>query len=148
MPTALYNMFLWAAIKHNVSISLLMGICFIESGLDVRAINIRDGKGGRNSYGICQIQYRTARQMGMARDRHCEIGASNECGLVKYPALNVEYAAIYLSYQFNRYKNRRDRAVSAYNAGSFSPKNWRYVRKVETAAKGYLSLIRSQGEVK
>lgn len=129
MSIALYNIFLSAAIKHGISLYLLMAVCSVESGLDVKAVNLNDGIGSRASYGICQVQYRTARHLGMKESHHCEEKNVKKCKLMK-PEINIDYAARYLVRQLVRYRFDEAKALSAYNAGSYSTKNPQYVHKV------------------
>lgn len=105
-PNELAIMFLSITASHGLPPGLLESVCYVESKHVVQAINKHDGS-SRNSYGICQIQNRTAREMGFK-------GSITQ---LMEPQNNIEYAARYLSYQLQRYKGDYAKAVTAYNAG-------------------------------
>lgn len=138
MSLYLYSLFLSAAIRYSISVNLLIGLCSTESRLDMNAINYNDGQPGVHSYGLGQIQYPTARHMGYKRDRHCTGYHINKCGLLK-PEINLDLSAKYLKYQLDRYKGNINKALSAYNAGTFTNKNFKYVKEVlKRADKDYV----------
>lgn len=124
-----YYLFVTYAAKYGLSVSLLMGVCSVESSLDPTVINYNDGGEGNHSYGLCQLQYSTARELGYPKDRFCVRGPITKCGLLR-PERNIEYAAQYLASQMNKYRGDERKAVSAYNAGIASTHNSAYVRKV------------------
>lgn len=129
MNSLLMVLFTTIAAQYQIPTAVLVGVCAVESGLDLNAIAYHDGGLNRHSFGVCQVQYTTAREMGFHRDRHCETKKLNKCSLLE-PAVNIQYAAQYLSYQLTRYKGDLNKALSAYNAGSYSKKNTKYVKKV------------------
>lgn len=94
------------ALAVGVPPQLLIAICSVESGLNPYVTNFHDG--GRHSHGLCQVQTRTARWLGCAR---------NAEQLYK-PAINAKCAAEYLRYQLKRYKGYEPYAVAAYNTGT------------------------------
>ena len=100
----------------------------VESSGRTEVINYNDGPGG-HSYGECQVQYPTARELGYARDIYCseKSKAPKKCGLLKR---SKEYGSKYLSKQLKRYNGDWTKAISAYNAGSYTKKNRKYVQKV------------------
>lgn len=116
---------LLAAKKAGVSGALLLAVCTHESNLK-NVMRPRDGNGP--SYGICQIKYETAKQMGFK-------GQAKD---LMVPRINAKYAAIYLRYQYIRYHGNACKAVAAYNSGSFleseyhpgQPKNLKYLNCV------------------
>lgn len=107
-----------AATTAQVSFDLLRAICTVESGLNPKALNPKDG--GSASHGMCQIKYTTAKTVGYR-------GTEKELYNVKTNAL---YAAKYLKYQLQRYKGDWLKATSAYNRGSYHPSNHKYVKRV------------------
>lgn len=113
----------FALVSHNVSLptGLLSAVCYVESKHKVDAMHLDDGNS--NSVGICQIKLSTARWLGFK---------GTEADL-KNPKTNIHYAAKYLKYQLKRYGNDINKAISAYNAGSFKKSNHKYVNKVITA---------------
>lgn len=100
-------LFLSIAAAHGLPPGLLESVCYVESGHKVTAVRRHDGS-SRTSFGICQIQLRTARFVGFRGNVH---------GLME-PRNNVEYAARYLKYQISRYHGDYSKAVSAYNQGT------------------------------
>lgn len=97
---------------------LLEAVCYVESEHDVLAINKKDGKSP--SYGICQVKYETAKELGFNGTRE----------QLMLPNRNIYYAAKYLRKQMNRYNGRTCWAVQAYNRGSAHDCNGRYVLAV------------------
>lgn len=95
------------ALDEGVPPDLLVAVCSIESSLNPYVTNFNDG-GGRNSHGLCQVQYRTAKWLGCAKT-------------VKdlyTPAVNARCAAKYIYYQLRRYDHYWPYAIAAYNSGS------------------------------
>lgn len=100
----------------------LIAICNVESGMQ-NVHSWRDG--GSPSFGVCQIKAKTA--AWIAGHKNVTFNSLN------VPSVNAYYAAKYLEFQMRRYPvpYRMDCAISAYNAGSCSMKNFKtYVRKV------------------
>lgn len=117
--------------------TLLLAICFIESGGDPLAFNYKDGKGVNNhSFGYCQVTYRTALELGFPPQKGClrdfrgRIGRSSEACSLFDRGINMEYAKMYLMKQVVRYNKDYNKAISAYNAGSYFRSNRKYVLKV------------------
>lgn len=116
---------------NDKAAKILISICWVESSHRPRAKKLLDGNSP--SYGLCQIKYRTAHWMGYR-------GTPN--GLLD-PSTNATYAARYLKYQLLRYARYGDeltkmsytKSISAYNAGRFTTKNSKYVRKVYDASR-------------
>ena len=123
--------------RYRIPRRLLLSVCRIESGLDVLAYSYLDGKGDRNhSFGICQVTYETAKIVGWKEDTRCreDFRAANgrgysSCSLFGLKT-NLNLAAKYLSMQLNRYRENTRKAVSAYNAGTYTVKNRKYVDKI------------------
>lgn len=117
-----------AAKAAKVSAALLLAICTHESGL--RNVKVQHD-GGSPTYGVCQVKYETAKQLGFK-------GLPED---LMNPAVNAKFAARYLAYQESRYGSENWCVLSsAYNAGSFSeskvmpgyPRNLKYVRHVQS----------------
>lgn len=109
-----------AARAYDVPVNVLHSVITVESGYRPRAIN----KTARiRSYGLTQLTIDTA---------------WHHCGLPKAkimdPRSNIFCGAKVLSYQLRRYRGNIDKALSAYNAGTFTRTNRNYVRKVRSAA--------------
>lgn len=102
----------------GVDPKVLISICKVESDLNVTATNFNDG--GSHSHGLCQIKLSTARMVGFTGD----------VKLLYQPEINAIYASKYLKYQLDRYSGDYLKAVSAYNAGTYTTKNKSYVKKV------------------
>lgn len=111
--------------KIGISGHLLLAICIHETGLQNVVV---PNDHGTPTYGVCQIKSGTARDLGYEGE---------DKGLMD-PQTNVKYAAMYLKKQLKRYQGNVNKAISAYNAGSFKessiypgvPRNLRYLNGV------------------
>src|SRR5690348_13927727 len=45
--------------KEGAPSDIMSAICWVESKHNHKALNKKDGNGGRDSNGLCQVQYRT-----------------------------------------------------------------------------------------
>lgn len=106
-------------LDNGIPQGLLQTICEVESNLNPHAVVERDGIGGRTSYGVCQVQLRTARHFSPS------ISATE----LLDPFTNARIAGLYLRSQYERY-GRWDRAIVAYNRGSSTTGLNSYSRKV------------------
>lgn len=107
---------------------LLVAICRVESGLKPYVTNFADGS-HRNSHGLCQVQTRTA----------LELGCIKKVADLYRPEINARCAAMYLKKHLERFGCKR-LAVAAYNAGASRVAywmrkygrtfNWEYTNKV------------------
>lgn len=93
------------SVLQGIPEGLLESICYKESNLNVKAINLFDGK--THSYGVCQVKLETAKFMGFKGDGKA----------LQDPETNITYAAKYLKYQHRRYGSWI-KAIGAYNRGS------------------------------
>ncbi len=109
------------------SLITIIAICLVETNLK-NVTNLNDG--GSPSYGICQIKERTARSMDFTTTRNN----------LKNIDFNLMVAKKYFESQFHRYKSD-DKAISAYNAGHFSIRNSKYVRRVKRQRQRLIGLI-------
>ena len=104
------------ATKYSLKAVLLASIVHQESSLNPKAIN---DTARPYSYGLGQL---------------IESTALGTCGLKKKdimdPDKNLDCTAKYLSYQINRYPGNVGKAISAYNAGTFTKRNRQYVDDV------------------
>lgn len=123
-------------IDNGIPTGLLQAICEVESNLNPIAVVEKDGVGGRASYGVCQVQHRTARHFS----------PSISTTELLDPFTNARIAALYLKWQYKRY-GRWDRAVVAYNRGSSTTGVNSYSRKVDHAQRMLLSARTSTGLV-
>lgn len=105
-----------AADRNKIQRSLLHAVVRQESNYKPDAIN-HDAP--VKSYGLAQLTINTA------KDR---------CGLsphqIMNPIANINCAAKYLAWQIKRYKGDEFKAISAYNNGSFTKKNFNYTWSV------------------
>ncbi len=120
--------FIEAAESNQIDLKLIRALCWIESSHKVRAKAIFDQKNlnkkGATSYGVCQIQYETAKWMGYS-------GTAKQ---LMNPHTNTYYAAKMLKYWLVKSKGNWQLAVSAYNRGHYK-KSLRvaYVAKIGIA---------------
>lgn len=122
------TLFNGAAEEYGIDEKLLRAVCWVETGHNVKAIRMNDGKPGLHSYGICQVQLGTARLMGFK-------GSVRSLGK---PYHNIRMAAAYIRYQLKRYHGDHRKAIIAYNRGSYRstvPYTDRYIANVFTAYK-------------
>lgn len=115
-----------AAEQNGVDVKLLRALCWVESGHRVYASNKNDGPDGKNSHGICQIKYKTARWLGYK-------GTVKDLYKLEN---NTYYAAKYLHYNLSRYRGNWKKAVTAYNRGHYEHSyglNNSYVSKIAIA---------------
>lgn len=106
-----------AELWFDIPQGLLEAICFTESTHNPVALTPKDG-GPHTSVGLCQVQVRTARELGFR-------GTEED---LMHPGVNSMYAAKYLSKQASRYKSWIH-AISAYNVGSLKRKNGKYINQ-------------------
>ena len=108
------------AAKHGLQALLLASIVHQESTLKPDAVNKHSHP---YSYGLGQLIESTAKE---------------KFGLYKKDILDIEKnldcTARYLASQLDRYQGDEDKAISAYNAGSYSTKNKKYVDLVHQKA--------------
>lgn len=125
-PAQLDLSFDLASRLSRVDPRLLRAVCWAESSHLPTTVVRRDGTDKRNSYGICQLKLRTARDMGFT-------GTAKD---LMQPHLNIYYAAQYLAFQLKRYHGNVKKAIKAYNRGHYSGRlNCEYVRRVLKAYK-------------
>jgi soluble lytic murein transglycosylase-like protein len=105
-----------AAAHHGIDTQLFRAIVLVESHFDPQAKN---DKAPVWSYGIGQLTKATA-------IHRCKLSPDK----IMDPVLNAECAAKVLAYQIDRYGGDRRKAVSAYNAGTYTERNVEYVEKV------------------
>jgi soluble lytic murein transglycosylase-like protein len=135
------NMILSIAKMVKVPGALLLAICMQETGLN-NTYHTNDGNS--TSFGVCQIKFQTARNIGYK---------GSAMGLM-VPSTNARWAAEYLKYQIDRYDGDWCMAVAAYNAGSFNnskvmpgyPRNLKYVRGVQRKLASNLRSMISCGQ--
>lgn len=103
---------------------LQSALCFVESTHRAHVVNKDDGKS--SSIGLCQIKLATARMMGFK-------GTAEQ---LKDPKINAYYSAKYLRWQLDRYDWHLDKAIAAYNSGTFIPG-----KKNFAVNQGYLDAV-------
>lgn len=113
--------------KFKLPKRLLKALCYTESRLNPKVVNMYDG--GSPSYGLCQIKAGTAKSLGF----------NGRIKSLYDPYVNAHLAAKYLRYQFDRYNGDWTKAVAAYNRGHAGVKimNIKYVNKVFTQVLQY-----------
>jgi len=114
------------AVTQGAPADIMSAICWVESKHNHKALNKSDGNGGRDSNGLCQVQFRTAQWLGYK---------GSVQGLFD-PKTNVKYASKYLVYLLKRENDNIYNAIVSYNAGSVilnkkgHPINQQYLNKV------------------
>lgn len=106
-----------AAVAHGVNPELFHALVMVESTFKPNAVN-RTAR--IKSYGLAQLTIDTAWH-------HCKLSKEE----IMEPAKNLNCGAKVLSHQLRRYKGDVDKALSAYNAGTYTPKNAIYAKKVK-----------------
>lgn len=101
------NMVKAAEIKYELPDGLLDAVKHVESSGNHRAIVKKDGKSGKTSYGLFQIQYASAKTVGYK-------GAASA---LMDPEVNIEYGAKYLKWLLDTHGNNVAWALSCWNYG-------------------------------
>ena len=102
-----------AAKAYKIDPLLFHSVIIVESNYKPNVVN----KTVKTwSYGLAQVTKESAKFYCRLED-------------VLNPRQNLLCGAKILRHQLDRYHNT-DKALSAYNAGSYTPKNWMYVKKV------------------
>ena len=114
-----------AAKEVGVPADLLYGICQAESRLKPNEYVFSDGGIGNHAIGMCQVLVETAKELGLRDDRchddfRYRAAERNHSGCKLFgPYTNAKAAARYLLRQINRYNGDLNKAIAAYNTGSF-----------------------------
>ena len=119
--TSILLAFAMATAAFDLPPGLLDAVCYVETKHTENAIHLNDG--GSPSLGICQIKLATSRDLGYK-------GSAED--LQYNTKVNAYYAAKYLKKHLRKYAEI-SRALSAYNAGHYTPKNVKYVKRVNAA---------------
>ena len=112
---------------------LLKSICYAESKLDILAFNYGDQSDQNHAFGICQVLYETAADLGL-KDSNCTkdfrfISRSyKDCKLFGIKT-NITYAARYLKQQMLKYNDSWISSIAAYNSGSLRTCNTGVVKR-------------------
>ena len=115
------KMIIAAATKYAISVALLSAVIHQESNFNPSAIN---SNAPVHSFGLGQLTIATALH-------RCKLPAKD----IMNTSLNLDCAAKVLAYQYGRYNGDIAKALSAYNAGTFTPKNYEYVLLVKGRMK-------------
>jgi len=94
-----------AALATGIDVKLLRAVCFVESSHNPNVVVLMDHNAP--SYGICQLQMRTAKEMGFK-------GSSKD---LMYAPLNIYFAAKYLARWLTKTQGHKAKAVISYNRG-------------------------------
>lgn len=97
-------------VKYDLPRGILKAIIYVETKGNPKAFVREDGKSKHSSFGIMQIQYGSAKQVGFK-------GKPNE---LMQPHINIEYGAAYLRWLLDRSEENYSRALSCFNHGPFS----------------------------
>jgi soluble lytic murein transglycosylase-like protein len=122
--------------QYNLRWCIVAAIAWQESALDPNA----EGDDGK-SIGLMQIQLTTAEWMK---------GGPVTKDELKIPSVNIDYGCRYLRYQLDRYDQDYNKAISAYNAGTYYevdpgiPRNNKYVMQVINGTKAIESFTGCQ----
>lgn len=100
--------FLNGAKAVGIDVALLRALCFIESSHKPNVVVIMDRTAP--SYGICQLQYNTAKGLGFK-------GSTKQ---LMYAPINILYAAKNLAKWFKKSRGSKYRALTSYNRGHLS----------------------------
>jgi|ERR1035437_7371847 hypothetical protein len=119
--TSILLAFTLATTAFDLPPGLLDAVCYVETKHTENAIHLNDG--GSPSLGICQIKLATARELGYK-------GSAED--LQYNTKVNAHYAAKYLSRNLRKYADI-NKSISAFNCGHYTPKNIRYVKRVNEA---------------
>lgn len=112
---------------YQLPYGLLPAICHTESKFIEKAVNEQDP-----SYGVCQVMLPTAKLV-------LKRNVSKEELL--HGVFNISVAALYVRRNIKRYPYNLKCVISAYNAGSCTFKNKRYVEKVLKKLKQYNPML-------
>lgn len=115
---------IWAADKAQVPRELVLAVCWGESSFRTTGVTHVDGE--TPSYGVCQVKLETAQFI----DKFYRLKHKVTPERLNSTMINAFYAAKYLKYQLNRYKQDWKLAVDAYNKGTALGHKTKYVRKV------------------
>lgn len=133
------------ALEVGVPKKLLRAVCWTESRFRGDAFAAGDGKGSNHAFGICQVLYTTAMELGFndvnctkdfsdGTDKHGKAlkasRAYKDCKLFGIYT-NVFYAAKYLKSRLELYKNNWISAIAAYNAGTVQICKRGYVKRAK-----------------
>lgn len=124
-PEAIYKILYEKAEKYQLDPVIFEAMIRIESAFNPKALN-QEGKKDPKAWsrGLGQVQYYTALKMEFR-------GTPQE---LYDPEINLEYAARYLKEKLDQYGTYA-KAISAYNAGQLSSKNWKHVNGIMNYAK-------------
>jgi soluble lytic murein transglycosylase-like protein len=129
------------SIEVGVPEDLLRGICWVESTHKPYLYRHADASATDHAYGICQILYSTAKDLGF-EDEKCLKDFSNtpyreriydNCQLFG-PRTNIRLAAKFLKKKLNTYDNNHFKAIAAYNAGAYKicKNDWLHIGELQT----------------
>lgn len=128
-----------AAEEVGIPPALLWAVCYSESGLKAAAYVHNDGLQDNSAFGVCQVLYHTAVELGMKPDLKClkdfrtfdeklsggslpeddkTLERSYKTCKLFGPYTNAYYAAKYLKKQIDRYNGSEISGIAAYNTGS------------------------------
>ena len=106
MELSIPALFLLTSLQIHLPPNLLSSVCWVESKHVATAIHKDDGNS--DSLGICQIKYKTAKEMGFK-------GRAKDLFNAR---INIQFAAKFLSFQMKRYHGNINKALVAYNRGN------------------------------
>jgi len=120
----------------GVNPALVAAVIHWESGGQAKAQEPKTGP--VLSYGLMQVNYRTALDMGMP--------SVLEPTDLFFPATNITYGTKYLKWLLDRYNGNLNYALSAYNQGpgnlaKYGITNQRYVTGVKSLYQSYKSFV-------
>lgn len=106
MELSIPTLFLLTSLQTQLPPNLLNAVCWVESKHVATAIHKDDGNS--DSLGICQIKYKTAKEMGFK-------GRAKDLFNAR---VNIQFAAKFLAFQIKRYHGNINKALVAYNRGN------------------------------
>lgn len=107
-----------AALVNKVPENLFHALILVESNYNPNAINTTAPV---KSYGLTQLTVATAKH-------RCRLKKKD----IMDPKKNLFCGAKVLAYQLKRYQGDTDKALSAYNAGTYTRNNFEYVMRVKS----------------
>lgn len=126
------NMLRAAEMKYDLPEGILSAIAHVESSTNPKAFVRADGKSGKASHGLLQIQLDTARTVQALKAKQDGIKVTKKTRITSKQLMgaetNIDYGAFYLKWIMNNHKNDVAWSVSCFNAGvnSFICKNKKY----------------------
>ena len=109
-PITLQQVFNSVEEKYNVPKNLMYSIAKVESNFKHKAFIKHDGVSKHSSYGLLQLQYRAAKDVGFK---------GNPIELMD-PSINIEWGTKYFNWLLKRNRGDVSLALTAWNKGPYN----------------------------